>query len=86
LQRLRQNHFPHCSWLLERWRIARAVRAFMGPDQAECRRLLQPIWTADNLAAVEALRAGPCAIKAGGGICALLGCCLNNGQGMNGWR
>lgn len=59
LKRLRQNEFPHRPWLLDRWHIARAVRALTGPDQDECHRLMRPVWNADSQGVLEALRTNP---------------------------
>jgi len=59
LQQLRQRLFPQAHWLLDRWHLTQALRAFTGPDQAEFQRLLQPLRQADAQAALEALAQSP---------------------------
>lgn len=86
LERLRENHFPHTPWLLDRWHIAQAVRALTGPDQAQFHRLLQPIWNADSQAALEALRTSPLRRQRPKEFHALFGYLLGNREGIDAWR
>jgi hypothetical protein len=86
LEHLRQNHFPHTPWLLDRWHLAQAVRAFTGPDQPEFRRLMTPIWNADSQAALEALRASPLRSQRPREFHALFGYLLGNREGIDAWH
>src|SRR5206468_137816 len=56
LERVREAEFPHATWLLDRWHIARAVHDFSGGDQAEYERIMRPVWQSDSEAVLEALR------------------------------
>ena len=59
LKQWQQRAFPDAPWLLDRWHIAQALRAFTGPEAAEFARLWEPIQQADAAAALAALRQSP---------------------------
>jgi hypothetical protein len=86
LERLRENHFPQTPWLLDRWHIAQAVRAFTGPDANEFRRLMTPVWQADSEAALQALRESPLRPQRPKEFRALFGYLLGNRDGLDAWR
>lgn len=86
LERLRENLFPHCPWLLDRWHLAQAVRAFTGPDQAEFRRLMTPIWNAASEAALAALRTSPLRRQRPKEFHALFGYLLGKREGIDAWQ
>jgi hypothetical protein len=86
LERLREKHFPQATWLLDRWHIAQAVRAFTGPDQPEFTRLMTPLWRADSEAALAALRTSPWRHRRPGQFRTLFGYLLGNREGIDAWR
>lgn len=86
LEHLRENLFPHCPWLLDRWHIAQAVRAFAGPDQAEFRRPMTPIWNAASEAALAALRTSPLHRQRPKEFHALFGYLLGKREGIDAWQ
>lgn len=86
LERLRENYFPQRPWLLDRWHIACAVRAFTGPDQDEFHRLMRPVWEANSEAALEALRSSPLRLQRPKEFHALFGYLLGNRDGIDAWR
>jgi AcrR family transcriptional regulator len=85
LERLRENYFPHATWLLDRWHLIQAVRALTGQDQPEFGRLMAPIWRADSEAALEALRASPWRQRRPKEFQALFGYLLGNREGIDSW-
>jgi len=85
-KRLRENHYPDCPWLLDRWHISQTVRAFTGPDQVQFRRLMQPIWQADSEAALHALRLSPLHRQRPNEFPALFGYLLGNHEGLDAWQ
>jgi hypothetical protein len=56
LERVREAEFPHATWLLDRWHIARAVGDFVSGKQEEYRRIMAAVWPSDSEAVLEALR------------------------------
>lgn len=86
LERLRENFFPNAYWLLDRWHILQAVRAFTGPDPKEFRRLMAPIWRADSEAALQALSESPLRLKRAQEFRALFGYLLGNREGIDNWK
>jgi hypothetical protein len=86
LERLREKHFPHATWLLDRWHLIQAVRALTVQDQTEFARLLAPIWRADSEAALEALRTSPWRQRRPKEFHALFGYLLGNRQGIDAWK
>jgi len=85
LERLRENHFPQTPWLLDRWHILQAVRAFTGPDANEFRRLMTPLWRADSEAALQALRESPLRHQRPKEFRELFGYLLGNREGIDAW-
>lgn len=86
LQHLRQTHFPQSPWLLDRWHITQAVRAFTGPDQAEFARLMRPIWAADSDAALQALSQSPLRPQRPKEFQTLFGYLSGHRDGLDAWR
>jgi hypothetical protein len=86
LERVRENHFPQVPWLLDRWHILQAVRAFTGPDANEFRRLMRPVWEADSAAALQALRHSPLRLQRSKEFHELFGYLLGNRDGIDAWR
>jgi hypothetical protein len=65
---------------------SQAIRAFTGPDRAEFRRLLTPIWNADSPAALEALRASSLRRQRPREFAALFDYLWGHRQGLDAWR
>jgi hypothetical protein len=86
LERLRETHFPPAPWLLDRWPIAQAVRAFTGANQNEFHRLMAPVWQADSEAALAALRQSPLRVRRPAEFRALFGYLLGNREGIDNWK
>jgi len=86
LERLRETHFPQAQWLLDRWHIAQAVRAFVAGNQNEYRRIMAAVWCADSEAALEALRASPLRPQRPKEFRDLFGCLLGNRDGIDNWK
>ena len=86
LERLRENSFPHRPWLLDRWHMAQAVRAFTGPNQDEYRRIMRPVWEADSEAVLAALRSSPLRPQRPKEFHTLFGYLLGNREGIDAWR
>lgn len=86
LERLRENHFPRTPWLLDRWHIAQAVRAFTASNQQEFRRLMHPVWQADSEATLQALRQSPLRQQRPKEFRTLFGYLLGNRDGIDAWR
>jgi hypothetical protein len=82
----RANYFPHTLWLLDRWHLAQAVRAFVANDQAQFHRRMAPIWQADSEAALEALRTSPLRRQRPKEFHALFGYVLGNREGIDTWQ
>ena len=86
LQRLRERHFPHATWLLDRWHLIQAVRALTGQDQPEFARLMTPIWRTDSEAALQALRLSPWRQRRPEEFRALFSYLLGNREGIDAWK
>jgi len=86
LERLREAHFPQTPWLLDRWHIAQAVRAFTGSDQTEFRRLIRPVWQANSEAALQALSQSPLRKQRPKEFHDLFGYLLGNRDGLDAWH
>ena len=86
LERLREQFFPQAHWLLDRWHIAQAVRAFTGPDAKEFHRLMAPIWRADSEAALQALSESPLRTTRPEEFRVLFGYLLGNREGIDNWK
>jgi hypothetical protein len=86
LEWVREKYFPHATWLLDRWHLAQAVRAFVTSDQAEYRRLMAPVWQADSEAVLEALRTSPLKSKRSKEFGELFGYVLGNREGIDAWQ
>jgi len=86
LEALRQQHFPHNLWLLDRWHVTQAVRTFTVSHHAEFRRLMQPVYHADSEAALEALCTSPLRRQHPHELRALFGYLLGNRDGIDNWQ
>lgn len=86
LQRLRRQLLPQAYGLLDRWHLAQAVRAFTGPDQAQFRRLMQPLWEADSQAVLQALSSSPLRLLRPQAFEALFGYLSGHRDGLDAWR
>jgi len=86
LERVRETEWPHATWLLDRWHVARAVRDFVGPDEGEYRRLMQPVWRSDSEALLEALRHSPLREARAEQFRILFGYLLGNREGVDNWH
>jgi len=86
LERVRENHFPGALWLLDRWHIAQAVRAFVAHDQGEYQRLMAGVWRADTEAVLEALRTSPLRQQRPKEFRDLFGYLLGNREGIDNWK
>jgi len=86
LQQLHQKLFPNASWVLDRWHSAQAIRAFTGPDQAQFRRIIEPIRNADSKAALEALCQSPLRYLRPKQFQTLLGYLSNHSHGIDAWQ
>ena len=86
LQQLRQRLFPQAHWLLDRWHLTQALRAFTGPDQAEFQRLRQPLRQADAQAALEALAQSPLRHLRPKEFQTLWGYLQNHRHGIDAWH
>jgi len=86
LERMRENYFPQATWLLDRWHIARAVRAFVANDQREYRRLMRPVWQADSETLLQSLAASPLQHSRPKEFRELFGYVLGNREGIDAWN
>jgi hypothetical protein len=86
LERLRENYFPQAPWLLDRWHLFQAVRAFTGPEANEFHRLMAPLWRADSEAALAALSQSPLRVRRSAEFRVLFGYLLGNREGIDAWR
>lgn len=86
LKWLRQNHFPQAMWLLDRWHISQAVRAFVADNQQEYHRLMAPVWNADSEAVLQALRTSPLRPRRPKEFHQLFGYILGNREGIDAWK
>jgi hypothetical protein len=86
LERLRENCFPQAPWLLDRWHLFQAVRAFTGPARAEFGRLLAPLERADSEAALGALSHSPPRARRPAEFRVLCGYLLGNRDGLDAWH
>jgi len=86
LEWMREKHFPQSTWLLDRWHITQAVRAFVAHDQAEYRRLMAPVWQANSEAMLQALRVSPLRDKRPREFHELFGYILGNREGIDAWK
>lgn len=86
LEWMREKHFPQSVWLLDRWHLTQAVRAFVANDQAEYRRLTAPLWQADSEALLQALQASPLRTKRPKEFHQLFGYILGNREGIDAWK
>jgi hypothetical protein len=86
LRWLRQKHFPQATWLLDRWHITQAVRAFVADNQSEYHRLLQPVWRAQSEAVLEALRTSPLRFRRPKEFRELFSYILGSREGIDAWK
>jgi hypothetical protein len=86
LKWVREREFAQAHWLLDRWHIAQNVRTLVGEDQAEHRRIMQPIWKADSEAALEALRTSAYRQTRPLEFNSLFGYLLGNRDGIDYWH
>lgn len=86
LERVREAEFPQAIWLLDRWHIARAVRDFVGGEQSEYRRIMQPVWKSDSEGVLEALRTSPLRETRREQFHQLFGYVLGNREGIDNWH
>lgn len=86
LRWLRQNHFPQATWLLDRWHLTQAVRAFVADNQPEYHRIMAPVWRADSEAILASLRASPLRHRRPKQFRELFGYILGNREGIDAWQ
>ena len=86
LEWMREKYFPQATWLLDRWHITQAVRAFVTNDQNEYRRLMAPVWQADSEAVLQALAASPLRQERPKEFRELFGYVLGNRHGIDDWK
>jgi hypothetical protein len=86
LEWMREKYFPQATWLLDRWHIAQAVRAFVADNQLEYRRIMAAVWQADSEAVLEALRKSPLQRKRPKEFRELFGYILGNREGIDAWK
>ena len=84
---LHERSFEESVWLLDRWHLSRAVRAFVGADQAQYQRLMQGVWRSDSEAVLEALRQTPESLQRQRAkeFHAVFGYVLGNRDGIDAW-
>lgn len=86
LKWVRERDFAHAHWLLDRWHIGQRVRGFVGEDQAEHRRIMNPVWKADSEAVLEALRTSAYRQLSPEQFHQLFGYILGNRDGIDNWH
>lgn len=86
LEWMREKHFPQATWLLDRWHIAQAVRAFVANDQAEHRRIMAAVWQAESEKVLQALKESPLRDKRPKEFRELFGYVLGNREGIDAWK
>lgn len=84
---LHERSFEESVWLLDRWHLSRAVRAFVGTDQALYGRVMQGVWRSDSEAVLEALRQMPASLQRQRAkeFHDLFGYVLGNRDGIDAW-
>ena len=86
LERVREAEFPHATWLLDRWHIARAVRDFAAGKETEYRRIMGAVWQSDSEAVLEALRSSPLRQSRPQEFHLLFAYVLGNRDGIDNWH